>query len=117
MQQVVFDFEREKRATGTEHAERFTKSAFLRGARAEMVQHEDRNNRGKSALCEREEGGVTLYDSVSISCGQASRERMTPLETRHAGGETVQGFGACARASPKLEHMVAERISGNNPWH
>jgi hypothetical protein len=115
MQQVVFDFECEERTAGTQDAERFAKGAFLGGARAKVVQHQDGDGGRKSTLFEWKRCGVGLHDYISVSRGDARREWVTPFEARHAWRESLQCCGAGAWTCAQLKHMIAERISSHDP--
>lgn len=108
VQQIIFNFECQKRTTGTQDAKRLAKSVFLSGACAEMVQHQNRYGGRKSALCERKRRGVTLHDCVSVLYGEPHGERVAPFEARHARGKSLQRLRAGARSCTQLKHMVAQ---------
>ena len=107
MEQVVFNLEREERSTRAQNAKSFAKRAFLSGACAEMVQHQNGYCRRKGTIREGERRGIRLHDRTSPLGGKVGGKRMTPLETRHARGKAAQSLRASARTSAKLEHVVS----------
>ena len=52
---------------------------------------------------------------VWVLGGKLGRKRVTPLETRNSRREPPQRGGAGSRPRAKFEHMIAERISRDDP--
>ena len=115
MQQVVFDFEREERTARPQHAKHLGKRALLGGSRGKVMQHQNGNCRRKGSSCEWQRGSIGLHDSVPIFGSEPNCKIMTPLEARHTRRESLQCGGACTRPGAQFEHVVSERIPGNDP--
>jgi len=115
MQQVVFDFERQEGASGLQYATRLSKCALLGGARTQVVQHQDCDGQGKGAISKRQRRRIGLYYGVWVLAGKLGCKRVAPLETRDARREPPQRSGACSRPSTEFEHVIAQRVSRNDP--
>jgi len=80
-----------------------------------MMQHENGDCGRKSCTGERKERRIGLHDGVPICDSKPSGKLMAPLEARYARRETPQCRRARAGSGAQFEHVVSQRIFGQDP--
>lgn len=76
MHVAILNFKREKNSPRPEHAKDFRESLVLQFRGTQMMQHQHGDRRGKSAVSERQRGGVSSYNIDTSSKAVRTMSRL-----------------------------------------
>src|SRR5256714_6470133 len=107
---------------GLQHASNFCEGAILQLGGLQVMQHQDRDDRGKSLIGERKHRGITLHDTGALNNTRAlndvavrlmlarklARQMMVVFQAGHARSATPQLARVGARPRSHLENVAAE---------